>query len=305
MRIGRARPQRGRIRFLLDQERAAGLRRVLAGHVERQHRDHALHLVRVILDPLPAAGDLIDPEKRDACEPAPAARRGGCRPASRGRRRAACRSRWRCRSRPVPARARRGRCARAGMRAAGDLGDQRAIRPPMENGLDVDMQVDVAFGELGTQPRRDPRGRLEPERTQRFNVGNAAPLQHVWRFRRPRVGAIAVEITPAAPRARTAMFHAWRQVAARQHQRALDVLAFIRRIRGAQAGIDQPQRDAAGRRAERIDRERNAMRVLREQDLAGRSAEPDGAAHVLPALAAVRILLVLRLQARRRRAGRR
>ena len=75
-------------------------------------------------------------------------------------------------------------------------------------------------------------------------------------------GAMSVEITPAAPRARTAQLPRLAERSAREHHRALDVLPFIRRRPSCPAPTStSAQRHAAGRRAERIDRQRDAMRL--------------------------------------------
>jgi hypothetical protein len=111
VRIRRARPDGGRIRLLLDEERPAGLRRVLPGHVERHHVADLLRRGRVGRDPLAAAADLVEPEERQRTlggGSAPA----GWPPAAPAQGRRGSPSRSRCRWRRAPARGRRARSAR-------------------------------------------------------------------------------------------------------------------------------------------------------------------------------------------------
>ena len=63
MRIRRPRPDRGRVRLLLDQERAAGLGGILAGHVQREHvAARRARVVRMGAKPLAAAIRLSSPQ---------------------------------------------------------------------------------------------------------------------------------------------------------------------------------------------------------------------------------------------------
>ena len=104
-------PDRARIGPALDEKSAAGLRHVLAGHVHARTCTGLLALSAMILEPPPAAADLVQKEKRERPPGGGilplAIAVGSARPFPRASRR-----RWRCRSRRVPGRGRRGRRAR-------------------------------------------------------------------------------------------------------------------------------------------------------------------------------------------------
>ncbi len=205
MRIRRPLPQRGRIRLLLDQERAAGLRRVLAGHVERQHRDHALDLVRVILDPLPAAA--ISSTQRNVSVRAGAGsapRRIAVLHRERGREQRAAAAGVVVRARLLHVRGEDD--ALFGMRCGPGISTISVRFGPRWKRVSMSTcSADVALRELGAQARRDPRRRLEAERIAALRRTECCPT--AARRASPRASCTArsrMEITPAAPRARTA-----------------------------------------------------------------------------------------------------
>lgn len=96
-----------------------------------------------------------------------------------------------------------------GARRTRNFGDQRAIRTPVKCRGDVDTDVD--------RPRRQrvayalccARCRFEAKRATPFDERDTAPLQYVRCAVRTCVAGDVVEMTPAAPRSRTARAHSW------------------------------------------------------------------------------------------------
>ena len=275
VRIGRASPHRRRVGLLLDEERSAGLRRVLAGHVEREHVLHALGPFGIGGEPLAAAANLVDPEEGQRAP-------GRLEATSAGGLRQCCRQ---CQQRPAPASivvrarlldVRRHDDALVGLRGSGNLGDERPVRDVVERGFDVDLELDGSVLQPLAHAGRGPPARLESEPLRVGVIGHRAPLEHVvligrgearrirWADVRRDAGRDHAQCAPGLHGVLPEAAH----VRVSKDDRSLHVEGFVLRGLAAVADIDEPRRHPTLGRRKGVDAERYAVPQPREQHLA-------------------------------------
>ena len=291
VRIRRTRPDRRGIRRLLDQERPAGLGGVLARHVERHHRDDLTRACRVVLDPLLAAANLVEPHERERALRRRNQRRWRSPRGSPAPRRAACRRRWRYRWRPAPARARRARRARRRARRQGS-------RRRASGSVRGETSSRCRRARAPARPRaRRAAGRaargvaLKPNERRRFVVRNAAPLQDVRRRLRPRV---AREVGGDHAGGAAIANGAGPQLADRARRRGrrapLTSLPVEVRRRVPRPTSTSGSTTPPARRRERVDAQRHAVLLAREHDFARCALDRQRAALRCPSLSRARMI---------------
>ncbi len=186
----------------------------------------------------------------------------------------------------------------AGAGASGDLGDEHPRRPVVEGRVDGDAHRDRPHPQALAHPRRRAPRRLEAEALDGRVVWNAAPLQHVLLrvghrrgigrpdVRRdlgghdPEGAALLHGLLPQAPESGIA-----------EDDRPADVLPGIVGLGRAGADVDEPGAHPSRGGGERVDGQRHAVALARQQHRVRPLREGERADAVVPAAPARRVLV--------------